>query len=84
MLTREPSSRLYKKLVETKLAANLSGRSEPRRDPFVATFSAVVRDPKNADKVEQTLVADIEGLAAGEIADREVERWRTAPPPSGP
>jgi zinc protease len=78
VLTREPSSRLYKKLVETKLAANLRGLNEPRRDPFVATFSATVRDPKNVDKVEQTLVADIEGLAAGKIDDREVERWRTA------
>jgi zinc protease len=78
VLTRDPSSRLYKKLVESKLATNLYGTNQPHRDPSIAAFSATVRDPKNVDRVEQTMIADVENLAAGKIDDRDVERWRTA------
>jgi len=78
ILTREPSGRLYKKLVETKLAASVGGYAQALRDPFVATFSTKIRDPKNVDKVEQILVAEIEGLGASAIDAKELERWRTS------
>jgi zinc protease len=78
VLTREPSGRLYKKLVETKLAASVGGNQEARRDPFLATFTATVRDPKNVDKVEQIMLAEIEGLGASKIDDKDVQRYRAA------
>ncbi|HSD86776.1 MAG TPA: pitrilysin family protein [Kofleriaceae bacterium] len=78
VLTREPAGRLYKKLVETKLAASVSGYDMSTHDPYLAQFSAQVRDAKNVDKVQQIMTSEIEGLAAGKIEDKEVERWRTA------
>ena len=78
VLTREPSGRLYKKLVETKLAASVYGYNQAFHDPSLAKFGVTIRDPKNLDKVEQVLTSEIENLAAGKIDDKEVERWRTA------
>jgi zinc protease len=78
LLDREPSGRLYKKLVETKLAASVNGSQTPFRDPYLAIVLAEVRDAKNVDKVEQTMLAEIEGLGASKIEDKELERWRAA------
>jgi zinc protease len=76
VLTREPSGRLYKKLVETKLATDVDGGQWARRDPFVATFTAKVPDPKNVDKVEKIMIDEIEGLGTGKLDDKDVERYR--------
>ncbi|HWO25430.1 MAG TPA: pitrilysin family protein [Kofleriaceae bacterium] len=78
VLTRQPSGRLYKKLVETKLAAGVTGYQLMFRDPYLAYFTARVRDGKNLDQVEQFMLAEIEKLGTGKIDEREVERWRTA------
>jgi zinc protease len=78
VLTHEASGRLYKKLVETKLAAQIFGWDQPLHDPYLAQFGATVRDAKNVDKVEQIMIKEIEGLADSKIDDKEVERWRTA------
>ena len=76
VLTRQPSGRLYKKLVETKLATELGGYQQIFRDPFVAYLDVKVRDPKNVDKVEATMFAELESLGSSKIDDKEVERWR--------
>jgi zinc protease len=76
VLTREPSGRLYKLLVETKLAASLSGSNEPTHDPYVAQFSVQVRGAKQLAKVRGILTSTIEGLGAGVIEEKAVERWR--------
>jgi zinc protease len=78
ILTREPSGRLYKKLVETKLAASLYGWTQQTHDPSLSQLYAQVRDPKNVDKVEKIMISEIEGLASGKIDEKELERWRTA------
>ncbi len=78
LLDREPSGRLYKKLVETKLAASISADQTPFRDPYLAVVLAEVRDGKNLDKVEQTMTAEIEAIGAGKIEDKEIARWRAA------
>jgi zinc protease len=78
VLTREPSGVLYKKLVETKLASNVSGWDMATHDPFLAQFSAQVRDAKNVQKVEDIMKSEIEKLAAGKIDDKAVERWRVS------
>jgi predicted Zn-dependent peptidase len=88
VLSREPSGRLYKKLVETKLASSVDGDSYQFRDPFLAYFSAEVRDPKNVAQVENILIDAIEKLGASKIDDRTSRgfarvcknfdsRWRT-------
>ncbi len=78
VLDREPSGRLYKKLVETKLAASVGGSQTPFRDPYLAVVLAEVRDGKNVDAVEKTMIAEIEGLGTSKIDERELERWRSA------
>lgn len=78
LLDREPSGRLYKKLVETKLAASVTAGQTMFRDPYLATVMAEVRDGKAVDKVEAIMRTEIEGLGAGKIEDKEVERWRVA------
>jgi zinc protease len=78
ILTHEASGRLYKKLVETKLAAQVFGFDQALHDPNLAEFAATVRDAKNVDKVEQIMLAEIENLGTAKIDDTEVERWRTA------
>jgi zinc protease len=39
-LTREPSGRLYKKLIETKLASSVTSSQPMFRDPYLATLTA--------------------------------------------
>jgi zinc protease len=78
VLVREPSGALYKKLVETKLATGVNGYQLMFRDPYLAHFTAQVRDGKNLDRVEQIMIAEIEQLGAAKIGDKEVERWRAA------
>ena len=78
VLDREPSGRLYKKLVETKLAAAISGNQMSFRDPHVAVVLAEVREAKNVDAVEKAMIAELEGLGATPIDEKELERWRAA------
>ncbi len=78
ILTRQPTGRLYKKLVEPKLAATIDATAPPLRDPYLAEVIATVRDAKNVDQVERTMIADVEGFGATKIDKRELERWRTA------
>ncbi len=78
LLDREPSGRLYKKLVATKLASSVGGGPDMFRDPNLAMMMAEVRDPKNLDKVQQIMIDEIEKLAASKIDERAVERWRVA------
>ncbi|MBA3498805.1 MAG: insulinase family protein, partial [Deltaproteobacteria bacterium] len=78
VLSREPSGRLYKKLVEPKLASNVDGDAYQFRDPYLAYFSAEVRDAKNVDKVEKTLIGEIEKLGASKIDEKDVARFRAA------
>jgi zinc protease len=78
VLTREPSGRLYKKLVETKLASQVGGFDLYFRDPYLAYFQAAVRDPKNVDKVEKIMIDEIEKLGAKPIDPKDIERFKAA------
>jgi zinc protease len=78
VLTREPSGRLYKKLVETKLASSVGGFNLQFRDPYLAYFQAEIRDAKNVDKVEKIMLDEIEKLGASKIDDKEILRFRAA------
>ncbi len=78
LLDREPSGRLYKKLVATKLASSVSGGPDMFRDPNLATMMAEVRDEKSLAKVQQIMIDEIEKLGASKIDEKAVERWRVA------
>ena len=78
MLDREPSGRLYKKLVETQLAASVGAAQYLFRDPFLATVTAEVRDGNKVDAVERIMFTEIEKLGSTKIDDKEIERWRAS------
>jgi zinc protease len=76
LLDREPSGRLYKQLVETRLAASVEADQEMFRDPYLATVMVEVRDGAQVDKIERLVTDTIEGLGASKIDAKEVARWR--------
>lgn len=78
VLDREPSGRLYKRLVERGLAASVSADQAQFRDPYLAVVLAEIRDGRTVDQAERAMIAEIEKLGASNIDDREVERWRAA------
>ena len=78
VLTHEPSGRLYRKLVESKLAASVGGSQSPYRDPYLASFNVKIRDAANADRAEKIAIDEIEQLGTSKIDDQEIERWRAA------
>ncbi len=78
ILTRQPSGRLYKSLVATKLAASVSGFAFSGHDPFAAMIFADIRDAKNVDQVEKSMLAEIEGFANSTIDEKDLERWRAS------
>jgi zinc protease len=64
--TSNKSSRLYRALVESGLAAGISGGLSATVDPFLYTLSATVRNGQTPEAVEAAL-------------DREVDRARSEP-----
>jgi len=66
------SSRLYKALVETGLAASVSGSLSPMLDPYLYNVSATVRAGRTLDEVEETLNAEIERILHQPIPAKEL------------
>jgi zinc protease len=67
---RPRSTRLYRALVDSKLATDVSLRQEMKRDPALLLTSVTLADRASLDRVEA-------------VVDREVERLRTAVPTKG-
>jgi zinc protease len=74
--TSNKTSRLYKALVETELAAGIGGGMIATIDPYLYSITAVVRDGKTPQEVEAALDVEIERMASGEISEREFEKAR--------
>ncbi len=68
------TSRIYKALVETELAASVSGSMLPTVDPYVYTLTATVRDGRSPEEVEAALTAEVERLCAEPISQRELDK----------
>ncbi len=64
---RPRSTRLYRALVESKLATDVSVRQEMKRDPALLLTSVTLADRVSLDRVEQ-------------VVDREVDRLRRSAP----
>ncbi len=70
------SSRLYKALVTTELAAGIYGSLIPTIDPFLYTINAVVRAGRTLPEVEAALEAELARLAAEPITQAELDKAR--------
>jgi zinc protease len=70
------TSRLYKALVETELAANVGGSLYPSVDPYLYSIVATVRDGRTPEEVQTALDAEIERLLQGDITQAELDKAR--------
>lgn len=68
------SSRLYKALVHTDLAAAAYGSLGPTRDPFLYTINAVVRHGRSLSEVEAALEAELARLESSPITQPELDK----------
>lgn len=68
------SSRLYKALVSTELAAGAYGSLTPTVDPFLYTINAVVRSGRTIMEVENALEAEIDRLENEPITPVELRK----------
>ncbi len=68
------SSRLYKALVKTEIAAAISGSLVPTIDPFVYNLSVVVRPGHTPAEAEQVLKEELERIASSPITEEEVNK----------
>ena len=68
------TSRLYKALVESELAASVDGSMTPTIDPFLYSISLTVRDGQRLEDVEAATHAEIERVRNGEISEAELAR----------
>jgi zinc protease len=71
------SARLYRALVENRLASSVSGALLPTADPYVYTVSITARDGAAPDAVEHAAVAELDHLAQEGVTARELEKART-------
>jgi zinc protease len=67
------SSRLYRALVESGLAAGVSGSLSPMLDPYLYTISAMVRTGQSLDEVEAALDVEVDRLLEEPISDGELQ-----------
>jgi zinc protease len=68
------TSRLYKALVDTELAASVDGGMTQTIDPFIYTITAVVRDGKSPEDVEAAILREVERLRDGDVTEAELNR----------
>ncbi|MBC8171543.1 MAG: insulinase family protein, partial [Anaerolineae bacterium] len=70
------TSRLYKTLVQTELAAGIGGGLIPTIDPYLYSISATVRKERTLAEVEAALEAQIERIRNEDISEFEWEKAR--------
>ena len=68
------SSRLYKALVNTELAASAYGSLAPTIDPFLYTINAVVQAGRSLAEVEAALDAELARLESSPINEQELAK----------
>jgi zinc protease len=72
--TTNKSSRLYKALVKTDLAAAVYGSIAPTIDPYLYTISAIARPGRSLDEIEGALQAELDRLAAEPVTPDELQK----------
>ena len=77
MMSRPPSGRLYKALVETKKAASVGGFSFQLKEPGMIIFTAQVRKENSLDEARDIMLKTVEDFAATPPTKEDVERSKT-------
>jgi len=68
------SSRLYRALVDTELAVDVSGGVTPTHDPYMYTIGATVRQGRTPDEIEAALDAELQKIIDRPPAQAEVDK----------
>ncbi len=76
LISQSPNGRLYKALVESKLATNTMARSEHPHDPGLF-FASASCQPEALDSVRDVLVKTLESLGDVPFTDDEVNKAKT-------
>lgn len=74
----ERSSRLYKRLIDTSLAAEVFARHDDLRDPGLIIVGATVNPGVDSALIENELLAEIELLANEPVTDAELNRIKSS------
>ena len=72
--TTNKSSRLYKALVSTELAAAVSGGMAPTIDPFLYSITAVARPDRTLNDIEAALQKEIKRLKDEPVTEDELQK----------
>ena len=72
--TSNRSSRLYKALVETELAADADCTMTSTIDPYLFSFSATVRQGRTLQEVEAALFAEIKRVLDEPVTQQELDK----------
>lgn len=72
--TSNKSSRLYRALVQTGLAASVSGNLTPTVDPYLYSVFATVRAGQSIEAVERALTAEVERVVREPVAEAELAK----------
>jgi len=72
--TTNRSSRLYKALVDTELAAGAGSSVQSTVDPFLFSFSATLRPERTLEEVETALWAELGRVASEPITPEELSK----------
>ncbi len=76
LLTQEPGGRLYKGLVDTKLAASIVGLTFDLREPGALIAWADVRKEQSLDSVRTAMLSLLDGVRTTPFTVEDVERAR--------
>lgn len=74
ILSTEPAGRLYKALVETKIASSIVGGTYALHDPGVMLFYSQATEKENLNKVRDVILAEIEKIVSDGVSEDEVKR----------
>jgi zinc protease len=74
ILSTRPSGRLYKALVETKMASSASAAARREHDPGLFMADAEVPRDNSLDEVREILLATVENIGAQGVTAEEVNR----------
>jgi zinc protease len=77
ILGDQPSGRIYKALVEKKLAADASSFNFQLKEPGVLLAYANVRQTQSLDSASHALMATLDGVVSTPVTREEVDRART-------
>ena len=68
------SSRLYRALVETELAADADCSMNPTIDPYLFSFSSTARQGRSLDEVEAAILAEIQRAMDEPVTEQELAK----------